>query len=464
VFKRFAKPITHAQSVRNALTVGRIPASDRLARFVGAEAYETAGGRIGRDLFETDVVFFDDGELLQKLAGERLEAAADGLRAEGWAWVETLLGHGQVEGCTGERLHPTQRKLKPAEKKAIGELEATLSALEGKLEDADEDNPLWADRDDVEAKLDALRDSVRVYDSKLMAHAGALVSVDRDGRINVTRGLIKRADVKTIAKLRDVAVKKPLADGVEGEDVETAIAVGAEGPRLTKALTERLTEARTRGLRASLAANPQVALALTVYVLMRGSAANEDTPGIGVRCRPVGFDDDDAFGQARTRFAGAFEDDGLDVLSVCLDQPAEKLIEMLAMFVAETLDFSHGGLLRQDRELQRFSDCLAAALDLDMTKHWEASTEFWEAAPKAMAIEALITAPSVARLDEKERSGMIAAFGKMKKSDLARTASEALKGVGWLPDLLITPAREGAFAVTAGGKQALDQTGDAAAA
>lgn len=47
VCRQFATPITHAASVRNALTAGRIPAHDRLARFVGAEAYEASGGVIG---------------------------------------------------------------------------------------------------------------------------------------------------------------------------------------------------------------------------------------------------------------------------------------------------------------------------------------------------------------------------------------------------------------------------------
>jgi hypothetical protein len=111
--------------------------------------------------------------------------------------------------------------------------------------------------------------------------------------------------------------------------------------------------------------------------------------------------------------------------------------------------------LRDDKRLQRLSDCLAAALDLDMTKHWEATLEFWQAAPKALAIEALESAPSVARLGDEERKGMLAAFGKMKKAELARTAAEALKDTGWLPDLLVTPTREGAFAVTGEGEAAL---------
>lgn len=463
VFRQFAKPITSAQSVRNALTAGRIPAHDRLARFVGAEAYEAAGGRMVRDLFEPDIVFFDDGELLQRLAGERLDAMRDDLSKEGWGWVEVQTGHGQVEGCAGERLHATQRKLKPAEKKEIAALQARLSELDDKLEDADEDNPLWVDRDEVEAKLEALAESARVFDPKLIRHAGAMVAIDRDGRPVVTRGLIKRADVKTIAKLQKTQTRSEPSDDGDAADGVDAATAEPEGPRLTKALVERLTQARTRGLRASLALNPQIALGLMVYVLMRKSASGASVPGIGIEARPVGFDDDDSFEQARSAFAEQMPEDDLTFLAACIDQPVEKLLQSLAALMAETIDVTHGGILPEHKRLQRMGDALAAALDLDMTRHWEPTQDFWEAAPKSLAIAALETAPSVVSLGEDERKGMSAAFAKMKKAELARTAAQALKDAGWLPEILITPTREGAFALTAEGENAL-RDGDTQAA
>lgn len=462
VFRQFAKPITHAPSVRNALTVGRIPAHDRLARFVGVEAYEAAGGAMVRDLFEPEIVFFDNGELLQRLAAEKADAMRDELAKEGWGWVEVQLGHGQVEGCAGERLHPTSRKLTPAERKQVESLEARIMELDEKLQDADDDDPRWAERDEAEAKLDAVQEAARSYDKKLVPHAGAVVAVDRDGRPVITRGLIKRADLKPIAKLRDKA--KVNGDGRDaGQGPADNASAVTEGPRLTKALVERLTEARTRGLRAALAGNVHVALALMVYVLMRQSADRAAVPGVAIVSRPIGFDDDDAFEQARTAFAERAPEDETALLGACLDQSIDQLLEALAVFMSETVDLTHGGLLREDQRLQRMGDCLAAALDLDMTRHWEASEDFWQAAPRALAIAALETAPSVASLSEEERRGMIAAFGKLKKAELARTAAQALKDIGWLPDLLITPPREGAFAVTAEGEKALAEGDDQAA-
>jgi ParB family chromosome partitioning protein len=43
VFRSLGKPVTHAGSVRARLMEGRMRASDRLASFVGLEAYEAPG-------------------------------------------------------------------------------------------------------------------------------------------------------------------------------------------------------------------------------------------------------------------------------------------------------------------------------------------------------------------------------------------------------------------------------------
>jgi ParB family chromosome partitioning protein len=47
VFRSLGRTVTHVASVRARLMEGRMRASDRLARFVGLNAYELAGGRRG---------------------------------------------------------------------------------------------------------------------------------------------------------------------------------------------------------------------------------------------------------------------------------------------------------------------------------------------------------------------------------------------------------------------------------
>ena len=61
-------------------------------RFVGIDAYEAAGGVVRRDLFDDEQSrFLSDPALLERLAGEKLEALAGAVREEGWKWVEARL-------------------------------------------------------------------------------------------------------------------------------------------------------------------------------------------------------------------------------------------------------------------------------------------------------------------------------------------------------------------------------------
>jgi ParB family chromosome partitioning protein len=80
------------QNLRAALTSEHVPSCDRLARFVGIEAYEAARGAMLRDLFAEDsTTFLTDRALLVTLATEKLEQAAEPLKIEGWKWIEISL-------------------------------------------------------------------------------------------------------------------------------------------------------------------------------------------------------------------------------------------------------------------------------------------------------------------------------------------------------------------------------------
>ena len=71
-----------ARQIKRLLTEDRVPATSNIARFVGIEAYEAASGKIDRDLFaEEDErgIWFDDPDLLNKLAMDSLQAATRAL-------------------------------------------------------------------------------------------------------------------------------------------------------------------------------------------------------------------------------------------------------------------------------------------------------------------------------------------------------------------------------------------------
>jgi ParB family transcriptional regulator, chromosome partitioning protein len=82
----------HPQTIRRLLLAGDMAATDRLARFVGVPVYEAAGGSVRRDLFAEGEqgVYLCDPIKLTQLANEKLAAAAEELKADGWKWVECL--------------------------------------------------------------------------------------------------------------------------------------------------------------------------------------------------------------------------------------------------------------------------------------------------------------------------------------------------------------------------------------
>src|SRR6185312_1284858 len=73
--------------IRQALTQHEVSARACIARYVGIKAYEKAGGAVRRDLFDEEEGTMLDGDLVRRLASEKLERHARRLKAEGLAWV-----------------------------------------------------------------------------------------------------------------------------------------------------------------------------------------------------------------------------------------------------------------------------------------------------------------------------------------------------------------------------------------
>lgn len=450
LYKQLGKPITHALTVRNALSGGRVAATDRFVRFVGIDAYRAAGGRVVEDLFEEDCQFLDDGDLLQRLASDKCEALRQELIAEGWGWAEIQFRHGAVEGCASERLRPVERALTSAEALEASELENEIDRLDAALEKDKDDEALWTGHDEAEAKLLALRERVRTFPADLMAYAGALVSISHDGAPLLTRGLIKRADLKTVRRLQQ---KTEAANGTE--KLPGAAATCANMSGLSKRLTNELTQARTRGLRNELSRAPHVALALVVHAMTKRSKSNGAVSGFALETRPSGFSDVDDFEQRRTELLADEEPLPQQHLSNCIGQSDEVLLKNLALLAAEILDLTSDS----DDARRTTAETLAHALDLDMHTYWGVDTEFWERAPKSYILSALSDAPELVVLSQQVRKVRLEAYAKLKKADLAKLAFKML-GPDWLPDTLITLKPAGAYALTG---KALAELGDDAA-
>jgi hypothetical protein len=204
-------------------------------------------------------------------------------------------------------------------------------------------------------------------------------------------------------------------------------------------LTRDLTLARTRAIRASLARDRHVALALLVSTLSRQSAGEGELAGLGIRSTPHDFGEEDILPNLKAARALP------ETLAECLALECEKLLECLAILLAETLDLTHEGASPRDEERQRLGDGIAAALDLDMSVHWRADAAFWMRTSKQYALDALAETAAFAELSDNARAAKMKALAKLRKDEFVAEAARAFEDSRWLPECLITPVRAGAF-------------------
>jgi ParB family chromosome partitioning protein len=449
VLRALGKPITHAGQVRALLMQGSMKATDRLARFVGLEAYEAAGGAVSRDLFDPDTIFIADPGLITRLADERLEGVRQDLLSQGWGWVEISTGHGGSAAMSGQRIQPARRPMTRSERAALARLDAEIEALDAQLNDSeDDDDAAWRTREERETERQALMERTQTWDAELIAHAGVVAAIDHEGRLAFNYGVVAKADA---AKLKRVLAARAPEGAAQTEDAPAAEADHA-GPRLPKAVARDLTAARSAALRLGVANAPDIALALITFACITSALKHRRTLALGVAAESVALSDLPAFERRRGDVLAALPGEDGDALGWCLSQDRETLLDVLAVLAAEALDLVHEGASSADISRQRFADTLAAALDLDMRQYWSPDRDFLARLSKPMLMEILANAPSVTAKSVKRREAILKAQAKLKRDDLAKAAAKALDGVGWLPDILVTPIGAGALAVTAEGE------------
>lgn len=428
-----------ASALRERLTEREIDATHPLVRFVGLDAYTAAGGRIRRDLFADDDsgTYLADAPLLETLVREKLDALAEEIRAEGWAWVEAVphLGHAErqaFQNAPRQRREPTAR-----EARHIASLQTRLDKIDAELEDAhdaeDEDKagPLEQRREQVARELQTVEDALQGYTPDVRAVAGAIVTIDRQGQSVIHRGLLREAEAKalrTLERLRQGFAGAEGANDDEGEDVEQPNA-----PSLSDRLAQRLSAHRTAALQIEVARHPHVALAALVHgmvqTVLQASHYGHDLP-VGVRLtvqnRLEGIAPDwpespaaVALREVRLAWGDKLPEDSAELFAVLLAMEQDELVRLLAVCVAATVDVvTPRAVLRQPGAE------LAQAVGLDMAAWWKPTAEgYFQHVPKAAILEAVgqFAPAHVTRL------------AKLKKGDIASEAERLAEGTGWMP-------------------------------
>jgi ParB family chromosome partitioning protein len=171
--------------IKEALKPDHVKGTDRRAVFVGVEEYKFAGGRIGGDLFENETIF-DDPTILQECFEAKLAATAAQLAEHnGWKWGEALMDDGvyydTIERMKLARLYKVEGVLTDEENDRFNELS---ELVEG---DACDDAGI-AEYAELKAKVKG------AFTNAQMTHAGMIMYVDFNGRVELIEGLVRVED------------------------------------------------------------------------------------------------------------------------------------------------------------------------------------------------------------------------------------------------------------------------------
>lgn len=422
------------QALREHLTHDEIDASrDALARLVGIEAYEVAGGGVRRDLFsdQHQGVYLTDSGLLDTLARDKLAAVADSIRVEGWRWVEVAPRVTYAELHAFQRARRTRRDPNKLEAKRIAKLEARQHELQDRLDDEDTDLPdedvqaLHEEIDRLGHELEAIEQGLTLYAPDVLALGGAVVSVDHMGGVVVHRGLLKEEQAKALrAQERQQAGE--MGSGAE-EGTQLPVKSG-----ISEKLARRLSAHRTVALQAEVARHPHIALVAVVHRLAlrvvvdayrsEGSPVNiSASPQDGLDAHaPDVAQSRAAIGirEVRQAWADRLSQDPDALFAELLAFPLSELLSLLAVCVAVTVNAVTG------REGDTPAALLAQAVGLDMHDWWTPTAAgYFEHVSKAKTLEAVqVFAPE-----------QVNRLAKLKKAELASEAERLVGGTGWLP-------------------------------
>ena len=233
--------------IKRMLTQDRIPAASAIATFVGVDAYEAAGGVVDRDLFADEDewgIWFEDANLLSKLAMDRLQAAADEL-ATRWKWAEARLEVSWSDLARFGRVHPTPGETTDEEKAECERLHIRHDELVNMNED-EWTEALAAEAETIEtrlAEIDAAVEARAVFRPEDIAISGCIVTVSSEGRMQLVQGLVRPEDMPVNEPGKEAATAH---DGpVSGEHDRAGIpAPTISGPAMPPARPDAQAEAR----------------------------------------------------------------------------------------------------------------------------------------------------------------------------------------------------------------------------
>jgi ParB family transcriptional regulator, chromosome partitioning protein len=361
--------------IRRLLTQKHVAADSKLARFIGISTYEKAGGAVLRDLFDDqNAGWLTDAALVNQLAADKLEKAAETVRGEGWKWVQI------IPDLTWEAFNAFDQ-----------------------------------------AQHDGSK-----------AEAGAIIGIDRNGDLDIRRNLIRPEDKAAARKARKAK------NGGEAESETDAAEKSGLSAKLVEDLTAHRTAALQATLagnpKVALAAVVH-ALALRIFHNQGTSALRIHPTTVFLDRSAEGIDTTKAHKQLleATKAVEKRLPKSADKLwDWCLAQDQKTLLAVLAVCAGHTVDAVEKRHTVMERPAPDAAHAgqLGKALKLDMADYWQpTAASYFGRVSKGLILEA------VTEGNGKQAADNIAS---LKKHAMADKAGELLTGKNWLPALLRT--------------------------
>ena len=468
-----------AHYIRQKLTEDTVRVADKRVRFIGIEAYTSAGGCVMRDLFEPDDGgWLTDPALLDQLVSDRLQAEGEKIGAEGWKWVATAVdlpwnaasGMGEITGVT--------QPMTGDEEARLAALEAEAEALEAEWADAaDIPEEVSARVEAIDAEIGALLERPVTYDPADMARAGVFISIDRDGTLAIERGYVRAEDEPGAeADLSGSDGLVPDENGGKGGHAASApagvsnvvpIAGKPSGDddadeEVVKPLSDRLvaelTAWRTLALQDAFAQSPSTAFAAVLhsFVLSAFYHGDRDTclelslSRVSFAYAPADLKDSSparAIAERHRCWKARLPEASQHLWDALLKLDSHEQAALFAHCASLSVNaqaevvpkYDNGRISKAVVERRiAHSHVLAQAVGLDVVgAGWR---------PTVAGYFASVTKPRIiADVTEAKGAKFAEMIDHLKKGDMAREAERLLEDASWLPEPMRTPDVDGLF-------------------
>jgi len=447
----------HSQSIKRMLTETSYSANSKLGKFVGLEAYEAAGGTVMSDLFsDRDTTYFENPELVERLALEKLQKEADVFLGD-WKWVDAHmeLDHGALRsfGSIQAQELPEDHELLQ-ELTRLNEREAELAKIGDERDLTDKEAEEYEAIENRLYDIDDEIEAAKPFAEEDRAIAGVVVTLDWNGNLNVTKGLVRPEDIPVADpeahENREVESRVASPTSSSPAPIADPAAAMRKAEGMPNSLADDLRTSRHHILRAHLSADYDVAFDAMLYSMCKCAFSSSYRLGLPLNVTLTRYyapnGEKLVAGSVADRMLDAIKD-SLNLEWLDLEQPSDfkamcilSVDEKQALF-AWAAAMALEAQLATDNSPSPVIEELGARMDVDVASCWRpTAANYWGSVTKAHIASVSKDVISEEFADERtsEKKPEAAAAMEQAFAENAREAAGLEKAVAarsarWLP-------------------------------